>query len=61
MTDEEIKALVRKYIIDDYESDNADGLHEMDEFYLPMGTEIDGTLDRAYKFYLSAKVTVTWE
>jgi hypothetical protein len=68
MTDDEIKAIVTKYIVEGFEDDNADCLHEMDEFdalfdYLPDGSVTDTPPDfkRAYEFYLRAKVTVTFE
>jgi hypothetical protein len=56
VTDEQIKAAVRKYIIYMYEDDNADCLHEMDEF----DEHTAADLFRAYEFYQTAKVTVTW-
>lgn len=59
MTDDEIKEIVRDYIISGYESDNADCLHENDAWYKePFNTEY---LQRGYDFYRKAKVTVTWE
>lgn len=68
MTDDQIKAVVLKYIMDCFESDNADGLHEMDEFdelfdYLPDGSSINtpAELKRAYELFRTAKVTVTFE
>lgn len=61
MTDDEIKAVVAKYIIYGYEDDNADCLHEMDEFYASPDVDPDEALKRAYEFYRSAKVTVTWD
>lgn len=57
MTDDEIKAIVAEYIISGHESDNADCLHEMDEFYEDPGRV---NIQRAYGFYRSAKVSVTW-
>ena len=60
MTDDEIKAVVAKYIIDGYEDDNADCLHEMDEFDPDQETAQED-LKRAYELYRAAKVTVTWE
>lgn len=60
MTDEEIKAVVTRYIISGHESDNADCLHEMDEWQTGEESELDD-LSKAYNFYRSAKVTVTWD
>jgi hypothetical protein len=61
VTDQEIKTIVRKYIIAMYESDNADCLHEMDEFWGEDDEEQAlGALDRAYELYRTATVTVTW-
>lgn len=59
MTEDEIKAIVAKYIISNHESDNADCLHEMDEWQTGEESEQDD-LNRAYDFYRSAKVTVSW-
>ena len=61
MTDEEIKAVVTRYIIDGHESDNADCLHEMGEFYLDENDETAADdMKRAYEFYNRANVTVTF-
>jgi hypothetical protein len=60
MTDEEIKAVVAKYIIGNHESDNADCLHEMDEWQTGEESEQDD-LNKGYDFYRTARVTVTWE
>jgi hypothetical protein len=60
VTDEQIKAIVAKYIIDGYEDDNADCLHERDEFYNDPGEDPDEIMKRAYVFYRSANVSVTW-
>lgn len=55
LTDAKIKDLVAQYIINGYEDDNADCLHEVDEF-------IDSDdLARAYQFYRKAIVTVTFQ
>lgn len=59
MTDPEIQEIVRKYILDGYESDNADCLHEMDAWQTGEESEQDD-LNKGYEFYRSAKVTVTW-
>ena len=61
MTDEQVKAVVAKYIVSGYEDDNADCLHERDEFYNDPGDDPDEILKRAYRFYRTAKVTVTWD
>jgi len=61
MTDDEIKAVVHKYIMDCFESDNADGLHEMDEWLPSLNESDDGPLKRGYEWYKRAKVTVTFE
>jgi len=60
MTDEEIKEVVRKYILGGHESDNADCLHEMDAFDRD-DEEGQDDLQRAYDLYRKAVVTVTWE
>ena len=62
MTDDEIKAVVTRYIIGAFESDNADCLHEMDEFYLDENDETAANdVKRAYNFYNKAVVTVDFE
>ena len=59
MTDEEIKNAVAAYIIGGHESDNADCLHERDEWQDDTEDAQDD-LKRAYEFYRTARVTVTW-
>ena len=59
MTDEQIKAAVLKYITDCFESDNADGLHEMDEFYTDSFNQAD--YDKALTLYRRAKVIVMFD
>jgi hypothetical protein len=62
MTDDEIKATVTKYIVAGFESDNADGLHEMDEWWKEEDYEqnrID--LEKGYKLFRKAHVTVTFD
>jgi hypothetical protein len=59
MTDSEIKDVVRKYILSNHESGNADGLHEMDAFWSAEASEND--MARAYELYQAARVSVTWE
>ena len=55
LTEEQIKTLVARYIINGYEDDNADCLHEVDEF-------VDSDdLARAYQLYRKAIVTVTFQ
>lgn len=61
MTDEEIKLVVCEYITVCFDSDNADGLHEMDEFYYPDGDFDDTAYLKALKIYRKAKVTVTFD
>lgn len=61
MTDDEIKTVVHDYIINCFESDNADCLHEMDEWEPYLSQSDDGPLMKAYEFYRRAKVTVTFE
>lgn len=61
MTDDEIKALVTKYIVEGFEDDNADCLHEMDEWEPYLSRSDDEPLNRAYEFYNRATVTVTFE
>jgi hypothetical protein len=60
MTDKEIKAAVAWYIIGGHVADNADCLHELDEFQDDSESAQDD-LKKAYGFYRTAKVTVTWE
>ena len=60
VTDEQIREVVRKYILDGHESDNADCMHEMDEFSAD-SEDIQQDLKRAYEIYRAAIVTVTWE
>ena len=60
MTDEQIKEAVRKYIISQHESDNADCLHELDEWQTGEESEQDD-LNKGYDFYRRAKVTVTFD
>jgi hypothetical protein len=62
MTNDEIKATVTKYIVNGVESDNADGLHEMDEWWKEEDYEqnrID--LEKGYKLFRKAQVTVTFD
>lgn len=68
MTDDEIKAIVTKYIIGAVKTYDTSGLHEMDEFdalfdYLPDGsvTDTPPELKRAYELFDQAKVTVTFD
>ena len=56
MTEEEIKKLVVDYIISGHESDNADCLHEKEEF-----DDHPDDLNRAYELYRKAILTVWWE
>lgn len=61
MTDDTLKAIVRKYILDGILSDNADCLHEMDELYANIDDDPDEILKRAYALFRKAKVTVTFD
>lgn len=62
MTDDEIRDVVEKYILDLYRCDNADCLHEMDQFDIPgmSDEEFEELIDRALAFYRQATVTVTF-
>jgi|SRR5579872_601185 len=60
MDDARLKKIVAKYILDGHEDDNADCLHEMDEFY-ESDEDPGKLLERAYGFYRTAKVTVRWD
>ena len=55
MNDDQIKDIIRDYIIGGHESDNADCLHERDELENPED------LQRAYALYRTAVVRVSWE
>ena len=61
MTDDQIKGIVADYISGMYEDDNADCLHEMDEFYTTIDDDPDELLKRAYAFYRSARVHISWD
>jgi hypothetical protein len=61
MTDDEIKAIVLKYIEDCFESDNADGLHEMDEWYASIDDDPQELLKKGYALFRKATVTVTFD
>ena len=60
MKEEEIKQVVVDYITDGVEADNADSLHERDEWYQHIGQDSETDLKKAYAFYRKAKVTVTF-
>jgi hypothetical protein len=62
MTDNEIKATVTEYIVNCFESDNADGLHEMDEWWKEEDYEqnrID--LEKGYKLFRKARISVVFD
>ena len=62
MTDEQLRAVVERYIIGLFESDNADCLNEMDEFYFEENDETAyNDMKRAYEFYRKANVTVEFD
>jgi hypothetical protein len=61
VTDDEIRDMVTRYITGLYESDNADCLHEMEEFdKIPTDEEFEETYQKAMAFYRQAIVTVTY-
>jgi hypothetical protein len=60
MTDDEIRDVVTRYITGLYETDNADCLHEMEEFDKIPDEEFEETYQKAMAFYRQATVTVTY-
>ncbi len=61
MTDDEIRDVVTRYIMGCHDSDNADSLHEREEFdRISADDEFEETYQRALVIYRQAKVTVTY-
>ncbi len=61
MTEERIKEIVHKYIMDCFESDNADGLHELDDWGDFDDDETRKALNAGYYWFRWANVTVTFD